>query len=241
MYHLILLWHIVSLDLKASFTKVPLEYTTDLVPKQIYENHEISMSITKNEMREISLLCNENAHFTCRDTAYLQIDGMSMCSPLGPTLVKMFIVHLERSLVPLLAAELSIWKQYVDDTITFINFGTVDQTFFMLNNFYCNIQLTFETENDLKLAFLIVMICWDGENIAATVYQKVTNVDVYLNWHSLALDSWSWRTLKLLTLRAYIICSTTELLGTELKHLEGVFVEENNHHKWIIRMAFSIY
>ena len=103
-----------------------------------------------------------------------------MCSPLGTTLAKMFMVHLERSLGPLLAAELSTWKQYVEDTITFINFGTVDQTFFMLNNFYCNIQLTFETENDLKLACLI-MICWDGENIATTVYQKVTNADVYLN------------------------------------------------------------
>ena len=43
----------VSLDVKELFTCVPLEYTIDLVLKRIYENHEISTSITRNEMREI--------------------------------------------------------------------------------------------------------------------------------------------------------------------------------------------
>ena len=36
-----------------------------------------------------------------------------------------------------------------------------------------------------------------------------------------------------------MIFSTTELLDTELKHLEKVFAEKNNHTKWIIRQVFS--
>ena len=53
----------VSFDLKALFTNIPLEYTIDLVLKRIYENYEIFTSITRNEMREILLLCTKKVHF----------------------------------------------------------------------------------------------------------------------------------------------------------------------------------
>ena len=76
-------------------------------------------------MREIILLCTKNVHFTFKDVVYLQADGVAMGSPLGPVLVGIFMVDLERSLVPLLTAELSFWKRYVDDTITFVKIGTV--------------------------------------------------------------------------------------------------------------------
>ena len=49
---------------------MPLEYTTDFVLKQIYENHEISSSIVRNDMREALLLCTKNVHFTFRDIVY---------------------------------------------------------------------------------------------------------------------------------------------------------------------------
>ena len=42
-------YQMVSFDVKALFTNVPLEYTIDLVLKRIFENHEISTSITRNE------------------------------------------------------------------------------------------------------------------------------------------------------------------------------------------------
>ena len=54
----------------------------------------------------------------------------------------------------------------------------------MLNNFHPNIQSTYETKNNLKSAFLVVMLCLDKENIVTAVYEKVTNADVYLNWLS---------------------------------------------------------
>ena len=50
-----------------------------------------------------------------------------------------------------------------------------------MNNFHPNIQFTYETEYNFKLAFLDVMLCGDGENIVTTVYRKVTNADLYLN------------------------------------------------------------
>ena len=130
-------------------------------------------------MREILLLCTKNVHFTSGDLVYLQTDGVAMGSPLGPVLAGILMVDLERSLVPLVTAELSFWKWYVDDTITFVKHGTVDHILSMINNFHPNIQFTYETECNFKLAFFDVMLCRDGENIVATVYWKVTNTDVY--------------------------------------------------------------
>ena len=70
------------------------------------------------------------------------------------------------------------------------------------------------------------MLCRDVENIVATAYRKVTNADVYLNWNSFASYSWLREILKTPTQRAYMICSTTELLDAELKYLEKVFVKK---------------
>ena len=69
-------YQIVSFDVKALFPNVPLQYTTDLVLKRIYENYGILTPITKNEMKEILLLCITNVHFIFRDAVYLQTDGV---------------------------------------------------------------------------------------------------------------------------------------------------------------------
>ena len=108
---------------------------------------------------------------------------------MGPLLAGIFMVHLERCLIPLLTAQLNFWKGYVDDTSTFVKIGTVDHILSMLNNFHPNIQFTHETQYNFKLAVLNALLCSDGENIVTTVYRKVTNVDVYLNWNSFAPHS----------------------------------------------------
>ena len=75
-----------------------------------------------------------------------------------------------------------------------------------LNNFHHNIQFTYETEYNFKLAFLDVMRCKERENIVVTVCQKVTNLDVNLNWNSSAPHGWKRRgTLRALIQRAYMI------------------------------------
>ena len=56
----------------------------------------ISMSITRNEMGEILLLCTKNIHFSFRDAVYLQADGNTMGSPLGSVLAGIFIVDLKK-------------------------------------------------------------------------------------------------------------------------------------------------
>ena len=108
----------VSFDVKYLYTDVPLEYTIDLVLKIIY-NGELSTDLTRPEIKKMQTLYMENVHFRFNGNIYLQTDGVAMGSPLGSILVGKFMMHLERSLVPVLKAQLNFWNWYIDKTITF--------------------------------------------------------------------------------------------------------------------------
>ena len=43
-----------------------------------------------------------------------------MGSPLAPVLACIFMVELERAVIPKLSEQFQFWKRYVDDTICFV-------------------------------------------------------------------------------------------------------------------------
>ena len=51
-------------DVVYLFTNVSLEITIEIIVKRIYDNNEISTSITKKETKELILLCTKSVHFT---------------------------------------------------------------------------------------------------------------------------------------------------------------------------------
>ena len=66
----------VSTDVKSLFTIVLLHHTIDIIPRRINKKNEIVTSITKNEMKEMLILCtkklfeeysSENAIYTTLD------------------------------------------------------------------------------------------------------------------------------------------------------------------------------
>ena len=71
-------------------------------------------------MKDLLLLCTKNVHFSFNNDIYTQTDGVAMGSPLGPVLAGIFMVELERTVLPTLKDHMSTWKRYVDDTITYI-------------------------------------------------------------------------------------------------------------------------
>ena len=219
---------LISFDVKSLFTNVPLQKTIDIILKRIYENEEINTSISKKDMKDMLILCTKNVHFSMNGDIYLQIDGVAMGSPLGPVLAGIFMVELERALVPKLSNYIKFWKRFVDDTITFANIEAIDHILTVLSSFDPNIQFTYEAEKNSKLPLLDVMLCRKDNKLVCSVYRKSTNNDIYMNWNSFAPKTWKKGTLKSLIERAILICSTEELLNEELKHLEEVFREKKS-------------
>ena len=227
-------FHMVSFDVELLFTNVPLEYTIGLLLERIYNKGELVTNITRSEMKEM-LLCMKNVHFSYNHDIYIQKDGVAMGSLLGSVLAGIFMVNLERSLVPKLNVYMNFWRCYVDYTITFIKIGSLEYLLSVLNNFHQNIKFRYEMEVESKLAFLDILLHRDGHGIIITVYRKVTNNDVYLNRYSFCLREWKEGTFRSLVQQAYIISSSLHLLKEELKHLEDVFVMKNNFPIWVVK------
>ena len=145
------------------------------------------------------------------------------------------MVNLERPLVPKLNVYINFWRRYVDDTITFVKIGSVEYLLSVLSNFHPKIKFTYEMEVESKLAFLDILLHRDGHDIITTVYRKVTNNYVYLNWYSFCPRQWKRGTFSSLVQRVYITCSSLHLLKKELKHLEDVFVMKKNFPIWVVK------
>ena len=118
-------FQMLSFDVNSLFLNVPLETTIDIILRRIYTNHELTTSLTKKEMKELLLLCTKNLNFTFSGQIFIQVDGVAMGSPLAPLLADIFMIELERSLIPNLR-KIKFWRRCVDDTICFIKIGSID-------------------------------------------------------------------------------------------------------------------
>ena len=85
--HQLILFDVVSL-----LTNVLMDATVDNIIRRIYEFKEIDTRITKNEIRELILLCTKNVHFTFNAETFTQVNRVAMGSPLEPILANIFIV-----------------------------------------------------------------------------------------------------------------------------------------------------
>ena len=232
-------YKMVSLDVKSLFTNVPLDRTINIILKRIYDQAELQTFLTRSELKEMLLLCTKKVHFTFNGKTYIQTDGVAMGSQLGPVLADIFMIELEKSLLPELTSYISYWKRYVNDTICFIKIEYVDNILSVLNGFDNNIKFTVEEEKEGLLPFLDVLICRNDKSIETTVCRKSTNNNIYLNWNAFAPDTWKKGTLKALVERAYTVCSTKDFLDKELKYLQKVFHENNNYLNYVIKQILQ--
>ena len=211
------------------FTNAPIDSTIDIIIRRIYEFKEIDTRITKNEMTELILLYTKNVHFTFNCETFTQVDGAAVGSPLASILARIFMVELERNLLPILKDHLSCWGRYVDDSICFIKNGSVEHVLSTLNNFHSSIKFNYETESGNKLSFLDVQLIRSGDSIEACVFRKSTNIYIYIHWNSFAPFQCKYSTLKTLVYCACIVCSDNEHLESELNYLRKVFYNFNSY------------
>ena len=139
-------YNLVLIDVTSPFTVVPLAYKINLLSKRICNRKERHNKISRDEIKGLLLLCTKNVNFTFQNNACQQKDGVAMVSPLGPILIGIFIVELERDLIPKLSKYLKTWARNVYDTITSIKPGCVSKVINTLNNFIENIKFTMNWE-----------------------------------------------------------------------------------------------
>ena len=230
----------ISFDVSSLFTMVLLNYTIDLTLKRIYSDKEIETKISsRKDMKNLLILCTKNVHFTFGNNIYQQKDGVAMGPPLGPVLAGIFIVNLERTLMPELEKFMKPWKRFIDDTITYIKPDFITNVIDILNKFHQNIEFKSEVEHNGKISFLDVLLMRCNGKLETTVFRKENNNDIYLHWRSFAPMTWKKGTLRTLIRRAYAVCSNDNLLREELHHIEKSFTEFNGYPKWLLKKTFD--
>ena len=186
----------ISFDVKSLFTYVPLDFTINVILRRIYNENEIHTNIKRSEMKELLLLCTKNIHFTFNNDIYQQCHGVAVGSPMGTVIAGIFMVELERTLLPRLTEYMTPWKRYVDDTIATIKLTSIDHVLMILNTFHKNIKFTYELEINKKISFLDVLLIRKNDTLETAIYRNSTNNGVYLDWDSFAPKYWKRSTLR---------------------------------------------
>ena len=109
-------YKLILLDVTSLFTKVPVDFTIKIILRRIYDHSEIQTNISWAEMKELLRLCTKSVHFSYNDSIYIQSNGVAMGSQLGPILANIFMVELEREVLPTLAKHMLLcwWYNFLD-------------------------------------------------------------------------------------------------------------------------------
>ena len=97
-------------------------------------------------MRELLYLYTENVHFIFNNKTNLQVDGVAIGSPLGPVLANIFMVELQRNIIPTICNDILLWKRYVDGTFCLLKLTSINKVLGTLNRYQTNIKFTIEIE-----------------------------------------------------------------------------------------------
>ena len=138
------------------------------------------------------------------------------------------MVELERAILPSLSDKI---KRYIDNTIAFVKTDVIKTVLSSLDSDHGNIQFLMKSEQYKVIPISDVLLIYNVETISTTIYSKVTNTDIYINWKSFALSNWKCGTLK--TLGIYI--PRDYYLRCDLQTIE----EQNDYPILVINKVFK--
>ena len=107
----------------------------------------MTTGIPEQEMKELLILSTKNIYFTFNNETYIQVDGVTMGSPLDLVLANMFMVELQKSVIPDLNDKVKLWKRFVVDTYCLARSEYIDSVLLALNSFHKNIIFSGHVNN----------------------------------------------------------------------------------------------
>ena len=220
---------LVSYDVEALFTSVPIQAALNITKKKLEEDKELHLR-TSMSVQHISWLlefCLRTTYFLFQGEFHQQLEGTAMGSPISPIIANLFLEDLEAKALSTSPHPPSMWKRYVDDTLTIINRDHKDAFLDHLNSIDDNIRFTSEDpKEDGSISFLDILIIPDANGkLNTTVYRKPTHTDMYLHWDSHHNIPAKYSVIGTLYHRANTICSTTQYLQNEERHLNQALMK----------------
>ena len=173
---------ISSLDAESLFKNVPVETRIEIILKNVYEHPTLNwLDIPRNIFAQLLRSCTTQAPFISPDgNLYLQIEGVAMGSPLGPTFANFHMGNLGQSVLRDQNIKPNIYYQYVDDIFVVRNKDHLKQLQERMQSSSV-LSFTYEISINGKIPFLDVNIKTQHGQFVSDVYKKTTNDGKLLN------------------------------------------------------------
>ena len=227
----------VSYDVKAIFTSVPIKPALEVIAKLLKEDPGLQSRTSMSTQHIMDLLefCLRSTYFTFRGKFYEQVEGAAMGSPISPIVANL---HMESFEVRALQSSPNpplLWKRFVDDTFVIMKKAHREDFLTHLNSVDKNIQFTSEEPGpEGSLPVLDILITPDNEGrLNTTVYSKPIHMDQYLHWDSLHPISSKYSVVGTLHHRARTVCSNKQLLQQGEDHLAKA-LKNCNYPMWAL-------
>ena len=219
-----------SLDVESLFTNIPLEETIINCVDDLFSHHDYHGKLSKNELHQLIKLATTESFFIFDDKMYKQLDGVSMGSPLGPTLANAFLCHYEKLWLEECPPEFKpvVYRRYVDDIFVLFKSDEHLSSFVnYMNSKHISMKFTSENENSNCFSFLDVKITRCNEGFSTSVFRKPTFSGVFTNFDSFIFHSYKIGLLHTLLFRCFTICSSMQNFHLEIEKLRHIFKQNN--------------
>ena len=175
----------VSYDVKALFTSVPIQPTLNTTQNLLEDDKDLHKRTTMSVKNIITLLefCLKSTYFTFQGRHFEQQEGAAMGSPISAIVASLYMEGFEAKAISSSPHPPYLWKRFVDDTFTIIMSSEKERFLAHLNTIDSNIQFTSEEcREDGSMPFLDILLTprEDG-SLSTTVYRKPTHTDLYLH------------------------------------------------------------
>ena len=216
---------IMSLDVESLFSNVPVDPTIDIILNRCYNQDSVQPpTIQKEDLQELLKICTQQTPFKFKNQLYLQSDGVSMGSPLGPTFANYYMSHLETTVLnQQKVSNPAKYFRYVDDC--FVVFNSSNHVRFLIQRLKNRsvLNFTYETMQGNKFNFLdIEMSVQHDGKIETSVYIKPTDKGIYPNFHSHIPEQYKKSVINSLVNRAIKYCSSEPTLNAELDRIKQI-------------------
>ena len=159
-----------------------------------------------------------------------------MGSPVRPVVANLYMDFFEDRALTTAVNPPRWWKRFVDDTFVILQQSKRDEFLQHIISVDPAIQFTTEEQRqDGSMPFVDTLVTpQEDGTLTRKVYRNPTHTDQYLQWDSHHNLACKYSVINTLTHRAKAVCSSSQLLEEELKHLDEV-LKQCKYPRWAIQ------
>ena len=151
---------IISYDMKALFTSVPIQPSLTIIEK-LLEDPGLQQRTSMIVRNIICLLefCLRSTYFTFQNQYYEQVEGAAMGCPISPIVANLYMEDFETRAISTSLHPPLMWKRFVDDTYVVIKAAHKQEFLEHINSIDPHIQFTSEdSKPDGSMSFMDMSI-----------------------------------------------------------------------------------